>query len=130
MKAKLKNNGIVRRYSEAFRQKVLLELHQGKYTKNELIRLYGMNPATLYNWIRKSKRLDLLNHRVRIEMANETDKVKELQARIKELEGALAQTQLDHLKSEAYLSVALDELGYSDKNELPKKHKAKRSEGR
>lgn len=130
MKTQLKNSETVRRYSQAFRRKVLLELTEGKYTKNEVIRLYGMNPATLYDWIRKSKRLDLLNPRVRIEMVNEKDKIKELQARVKDLEGALAQTQLEHLKSEAYLSVVMEELGYSDKSELPKKSKAKRSKRR
>ena len=130
MKTQLKNSQTVRRYSQAFRRKVLLELTEGKYTKNEVIRLYGMNPATLYDWIRKMKRLDLLNHRVRIEMADEKDKIKELQARIKELEGALVQTQLEHLKSEAYLAVTMEELGYNDKSELPKKPKAKRSKRR
>ena len=50
-----------------------------------------------------------------------------LKKRIEELEKALAQTQLDHLKSAAYLNVAIKELGYKDKTAFEKKLDAKRS---
>jgi len=126
-KPTLKDNIIIRRYSEVFKQKVLQEIAQGKYSKQEVIRVYGLSAGSIYNWIKRSNRLDLLNKRVRIEMANEKDQLKELKSKLKEMESAMVQMQLKHLKSEADLAVAVEELGYKDKEEFLKKRKANRS---
>ena len=123
----LKDSRIVKRYSEVFKQKVLQDIATGKYSKQEVIRVYGLSNGSIYNWIKKSNRLDLLNKRVRIEMANEKDQLKELQSKLKEMESAMVQMQLKHLKSEADLAVAVEELGYKDKEEFLKKRKANRS---
>ncbi len=126
-KCTLKDSRIINRYSEVFKHKVLQEIFEGKYSKREAIRIYGLSNGALYNWIKKSNRLDLLNKRVRIEMANEKDQLKELKSKLKEMESAMVQMQLKHLKSEADLAVAVEELGYKDKEEFLKKRKANRS---
>lgn len=126
-KPNLKDCRIVRRYSEVFKQKVLQEIVEGKYTKREAIRVYGLSNGALYNWIKKSNRLDLLNQRVRIEMANEKDQLKELKAQLKQMESAMVQMQLKALKLEADLAVAVEELGYKDSEQFLKKQKANRS---
>lgn len=123
----LKDSRIVKRYSEAFKQKVLQDIATGKYNKQEAIRVYGLSSGAIYNWIKKSNRLDLLNKRVRIEMANEKDQLRELKSKLQEMESAMVQLQLKHLKSEADLAVAVEELGYKDKEEFLKKRKANRS---
>ena len=123
----LKDSRIVKRYSEVFKQKVLQDIATGRYSKQEAIRVYGLSNGAIYNWIKKSNRLDLLNKRVRIEMANEKDQLKELKSKLKEMESAMVQMQLKHLKSEADLAVAVEELGYEDKEEFLKKRKANRS---
>ena len=126
-KSTLKDSRIVKRYSEVFKQKVLQDIATGRYSKQEAIRVYGLSNGAIYNWIKKSNRLDLLNKRVRIEMANEKDQLKELKSKLKEMESAMVQMQLKHLKSEADLAVAVEELGYKDKEEFLKKRKANRS---
>jgi transposase-like protein len=54
-KAELKDSRIVRQYSESFKLKVLEELSQGKSTKNELVKKYGISFGNLYFWIRKHR---------------------------------------------------------------------------
>ena len=126
-RSSLKDSRIVKCYSEVFKQKVLQEITDGKYSKREASRVYGMSNGSVNNWIKKSNRLDLLNKRVRIEMANEKDQLKELKSKLKEMESAMVQMQLKHLKSEADLAVAVEELGYKDKEDFLKKRKANRS---
>ena len=123
----LKDNRTIRRYSESLKMKVLQELSQGKYSKTELRRVYGLGAGTIYAWIKKYNKLALYNQKIRIEMPQEKDKIKELQTRIRELEKALVDTQLNHLCAEAELSTALEMLGYRDREEFKKKQKSNQS---
>lgn len=63
-------------------------------------------------------------------MPQERDQIKELKQQIKELKEAVVQIQLKHLKSEADLAVALEELGYKSKDDFEKKQKANQSKKR
>ena len=126
----LKDRRTVKRYSESFKQKVLQELKEGRYNKNEIMQKYSIGAGTIYSWIRKYNNLALYNPRIRIEMPSDVDQIKELQFRLSELEKALATTQLRHLRSEADLAVALDMLGYKDKEEFEKKQKSNLSKKR
>lgn len=125
-RVKLKDDRTIKRYSESFKLKVLEELSQGKYTKTEIQRVYGIGAGTLYGWIKKYGKLALYNRKIRIEMPQEKDRIKELQARIQKLEKALVDTQLNHLCAEAELAIALEMLGYQDKEEFKKKQKSHR----
>lgn len=118
---------IVIRYSESFKLGVLSELSRGESTKAELRSRYNLGAETITKWIKRYNRKDLLNRVVRIEKPGEMDEQKQLRKRILELEKALAQTQLDHLKSAAYLNVAVKELGYEDRTAFEKKQDAKQS---
>ena len=44
------NDRVTRRYSEPFNLKILFELSTGKYTKNQLGKLYGIAPTTINEW--------------------------------------------------------------------------------
>lgn len=118
---------IVKRYSESFKLGILSELSRCESTKEELRTRYNLGGETITKWIKHYNRKDLLNRVVRIETLGEMDGQKQLQKRILELEKALAQTQLDHLKSAAFLNVAVKELGYEDRTAFEKKHDAKLS---
>jgi len=61
-----KNDRVTRRYSEPFKLKILAELSTGKYTKNQLGKLYSIAPTTINEWIRKYERNDLMNTRVMV----------------------------------------------------------------
>ena len=123
----LKDDRIVKRYSEGFRIKVLSDLESGKYNKNEICKLYGVNPATLYDWIRKHNKGKLLNKRIRIETMDERDKIKELEKRINELKDLLVQKDLKLFENDVYLEVLAEQLGFKDVNELKKNIEAMRS---
>lgn len=126
----LKDDRTLKQYSESFKQKVILEISEGRKTKKEASHYYGCSEATIYRWIRKMNRLDLFNPKVRVEMPHENDQLKSLKQQNKELKEALVQLQLKHLRSEADLEVALEELGYGSRKDFEKKHEANRSKKR
>lgn len=116
-----KNDRITRRYSEAFKLKILDELSTGKYTKRQLGKLYGINPSTINEWIKKYERKDLMNTRVTVKTKDEISRIKELQKEIKVLKELLLKKDLEGLVSDAYLEVAAEKLGYKNILELKKK---------
>lgn len=102
----------VYRYSEAFKQKVVTELEEGDLTLSEARIKYGIKGShTIKSWIKKLGKNHLLCRVVKIQTPQEMDQTKLLQSRISELEGALAQTQLECLQSESYLRLACEQLG-------------------
>jgi transposase-like protein len=115
-----KNDGIVRRYSEGFKLKILAELSTGNYSKKQLGEIYGINRTTINEWIKKYNRKDLMNTRVLVETQDETTRIKALQREIKQLKELLIKKDLDRLTLDAYLEVASEKLGYRSVEELKK----------
>lgn len=98
---------IIRRYSMAFKQKVVSEIESGKLNVSQAQKLYDITGAqTIQNWICKFGKNHLLNKVVRIEMKDEKDKLKELEQRNQELESALAQAHLKMLRLESTIEAA------------------------
>lgn len=116
-----KNDKVIRRYSEPFKLKILDELSTGKLNKNQLGKLYGINPTTINEWIRKYNRKDLMNTRVTVKTKDEITRIKELQKEIKQLKELLLKKDLDALVLDSYLEVAAEQLGYKSVTELKKK---------
>src|ERR1051326_505046 len=94
----MKGRGYVTRYSQAFKQQVVQEIEKGHLTQAEARRKYGLSSNSLVRqWIKRLGKNHLLNKIVRIEMPNEikpNDLIKQLQAEKRQLESALAQTQI------------------------------------
>lgn len=116
-----KNDKIIRRYSEAFKLKILDELTTGKLNKNQLGKLYGINPTTINEWIKKYNRKDLMNTRIKVETKDEITRIKQLQKEIEQLKKLLLKKDMDALIDESYLEVAAEKLGYKSVIELKKK---------
>ena len=116
-----KNDKVIRRYSESFKLKMLEELTTGKLNKNQLGKLYGINPTTINEWIRKYNRKDLMNTRIKVETKDEITRIKALQKEIKQLKELLLKKDLDALVQDSYLEVAAEDLGYKSVAELKKK---------
>jgi transposase-like protein len=116
-----KNDGVVRRYSESFKLKILDELSTGKYSKNELARLYNIHASTINDWIKKYDRKDLMNTRVLVENIDETSRLKALQKELDQLKKLLIKKDLEQLANDAYLEVAAKNLGYKSVDEFKKK---------
>ena len=119
----LKDNRTIKRYSESFKLKVLSELGSGKFTKNEIVRIYGIGQGTVYGWIKNYSRFDLLNTQVKVQTMDEKDKVKSLEKRIKQLEKLLVEKDLTHLTDQVYLEDAIRQLGFKDIESFKKKVK-------
>jgi transposase-like protein len=116
-----RNDKVIRRYSEPFKLKILAELTTGKLNKSQLGKLYGINPTTINEWIRKYNRKDLMNTRVKVETKDEISRIKALQKEIKQLKKLLLKKDLDAMVLDSYLEVAAEDLGYKSVSELKKK---------
>ena len=101
-----KNDGIVRKYSEGLKLKILAELSTGNYSKKQLGEIYGINRTTINEWIKKYNRKDLMNTRILVETQDETTRIKALQKEIKQLKELLIKKDLDKLVMDSYLEVA------------------------
>lgn len=81
-------------YSEQIKRKVVDEFRSGRRTALELADLYHCHPQTIYNWIYKYSPGDSPQVNV-VEMSESTDqKVKDLQAKIAELERLVGRKQI------------------------------------
>ena len=88
-------------YSVAFQRQVVGEYEAG-CSLADLRRKYGINGGgTIQRWIQKYAKEGMRNGLVRIQTAEEASQVKKLEARIKELEQALARVTLEKLKLES-----------------------------
>ena len=109
----------IKRYSISFKQKVVSEIENGKLTKFEASKLYGIGGGTtVQKWIKQFGKLHLLNKIVRIELKDEVSKLKELEKQKQALESALAQAQLKLIVYETLIDVAEEELGIDLKKNL------------
>lgn len=89
----------MKRYSAAFKQKVITEIECGQLTLAEAKRIYDITGGdTIQQWLRKYGKSHLLPNVVRIAMKDEKDKIKELERDKQKLESALANA---HLKIDA-----------------------------
>ena len=94
------------RYSMAFKQKVISEIESGKYSLLQASKIYKVSDVSLYNWLRAFGKNHLIGKTVRIEMKDETDRLKQLQKEKEALESALAQAHLKIITLESLLEVA------------------------
>jgi len=91
-----KQQGETIRYSSSFKRKVVKEIEKEGLTLMDARRRYGIKGgATIQGWLRNFGKNHLLNKIVRIEMKGEKDRVKELEAEIKKLKMALADTTME-----------------------------------
>ncbi len=112
-------NGVIKRYSLAFQQKVVSEIESGQLSIGDARRLYDITGGeTIQKWIRKLGKNHLLNKVVRIEMKDEKERIKELEKRVRELESALANEHIRNILLESMVQVAKEDYGI----DLKKKH--------
>jgi transposase-like protein len=115
-----KKEYVTRRYSEAFKLKILSELSTGKYSKRELGRIYGLQNSTINEWVKKYDRKDLMNTRIMVENLDEISRIKALQKEIEQLKQLLIRKDIEKLVLDSYLEVAAENLGYKNVEELKK----------
>ena len=103
--------GVNKRYSAAFKQKVVSEIENGKFSVGEAHRVYEIGGGTtIYNWLRRYGKGHLINKTVVVKMKNESDRIKQLEKEKRELETALAKTQVRVVVLESVIDAAEQEL--------------------
>ena len=98
LKIMLKNGKRItkqRRFSEDFKLKIVKEYESGKSSVLELEKIYDISNSMIYNWIYKYSNYNKKSIQV-VEMKNsQAFKIKQMEARIKELERAVGQKQMN-----------------------------------
>lgn len=105
------------RYSLSFKQQVIREIEQEGLSIEAAKRKYGIKGGvTIQKWLRKFGKTKLLNQIIRIETMDERDRIQDLEAEIKKLKLALA----DSLLAQRSLEVVIDEANKEYKTDLKK----------
>ena len=109
------------RYSEAFKVAVVRELEQEGLSFEEARRKYGIRGAgTVQRWVRQYGN-GSRGKVVRVERPEEINELKQLRDRVRRLEGALADANLDLALERQYTRLACERAGIKDVGELKKK---------
>ena len=81
-------------FSEEFKRKLVEEYESGAMSVPQMERFYGVPNPTIYNWIYKYSTYNEKNIRI-VEMKDsQTNRVKELEEKVQELERAVGQKQI------------------------------------
>ncbi len=95
----------IKRYSETFKREMVTEYEAGAAVL-ALQKKYGISGGhTIQGWIKKYSRQGYRTEVVRIQRAEEAERVKELEKQVKELEQALGKVMMEKLKLESILEV-------------------------
>lgn len=110
MKANLKAIKKQRVYSDDFKRSVVKDFESGQFSVLQLAKLHNIGNPLIYGWIYKFSTFNEKGSRV-VEMKNSsTQKMKELEARIKELEAIVGRKQINIDYLERMIDIAKEEL--------------------
>jgi transposase-like protein len=100
-----------RKYSEEFKRSIVKDFETGRFSVLQLERLHNISSPAIYQWIYKYSTFNDKSIRI-IEMKeSSTNKLKDLEKKIKELERAVGQKQLYIDYMEKMMEIAKDDLG-------------------
>jgi transposase-like protein len=99
-----------RKYSDEFKKSIVSDFESGKLSVPQLEKLHGIGNSSIYNWIYKFSTFNEKGSRI-IEMKDSsTLKMRALEARVKELEGAVGRKQIKIDYLEKMMEIAKYEL--------------------
>ena len=109
------------RYSEAFKMEVVRELEAGGLAFDAVSLKYGINGSTTVScWVRKYGN-GTRGKVIRVERPDEINELKRLTERVRKLESALADANIDAALERAYTRLACARAGITDVAEFKKK---------
>ena len=125
MARRQKNNAGIR-YSEAFKMQVVREVEQEGLACNHARRKYGVGgAATVPSWVRKYGN-GSWGKRIRVETPEEINHTEQLKRRVRLLEQALADANIDLALERQYTRLACRRAGIEDVEGFKKKAAGKR----
>jgi len=111
MKTNLRTIQKYRKFSDEFKQSIVKDFESGKFSVLQLEKLYNISNVLIYGWIYKYSTFNDKSARI-IEMKeSSTNKIKDLEKKIKELERAVGQKQLYIDYMEKMMEIAKEDLG-------------------
>ena len=114
-------NHLVIRYSEAFKMEVVRELEASGATFEAMRQKYGIGGgSTLKRWVGRYGN-GTRGKVIRVEKPEEVNEVKQLRERMRRLEAALADANLDLALEREYTRLACNRAGIKDVAEFKKK---------
>src|ERR1700679_1989958 len=109
------------RYSEAFKMEVVRELEGGGLAFGDVSLKYGIKGAgTVHNWVLQYGN-GTRGKVIRVEQPGEINELKRLKARVRQLESALADANIDAALERAYTRLACQRAGITDVAGVKKK---------
>jgi transposase len=109
------------RYSEAFKIQMVRELEAGGLNFNQMMRKYGIRGyGTLQRWVGRYGN-GSIGKVIRVEKPEEINELKRLKERVKRLESALADANLDLALERQYTRLACERAGIQDVMQFKKK---------
>jgi transposase-like protein len=109
------------RYSEAFKMEVVRELEQGGLAFDAISRKYGIKGnITVSRWVRQYGN-GTRGKVIRVERPEEINELKQLKARVRRLESALADANIEAALERGYTRLACQRAGIADVAEFKKK---------
>jgi transposase len=102
---------IRRAFSEEFKRARVEDYEKGRFTATEIAKLYHLGVSQVYHWVRKYSHYP--QHQIRIvEMADSNNnKIKAYQEKIRQLEQAVGQKQIQIDLLEQIISLAGEKFG-------------------
>ena len=99
------------RYSETFKMTVVRELEEQDLPCEHLRRKYGIKGCfTVQAWVRKYGK-GSRGVRIRVEKPDEINELRRLRSRVRQLESALADANIDKALERAFLELACERAG-------------------
>ena len=108
------------RYSQAFKMEVVRELESSGEPFERLRRKYGLGLGTVQHWVRKYGN-GSRGKVMRVQKPEEIDEAKRLKDRVRLLEAALADANIELALERAYTRLACGRAGIKDVDEFKKK---------
>lgn len=111
-----------RRFSEGVKRESVSRIEKGKIRISALCAELDVSRASVYRWLSKYSLTYGTPYRIIVEKKSQTNKVKELQLQLKELEAALGrkQMQVDYLSKLIELTEAEEGIEILKKDERPR----------
>jgi transposase-like protein len=94
MRANVKLLRKQRQFTDEFKKEIVTEFESGKFSVCQLGRLHGIDFQTIYRWVYKFSTFNQSGFRIVEMKASTTNKVKELELKVKELERIVGQKQI------------------------------------
>lgn len=101
-----------RLYSEEFKREIVSLFEKGNYSVLQISSLYGISTPVIYRWIYKFSIFSKQGQRIVEMKASNTNKVKELEAKVRELERIVGQKQIQVDFYSKLIEIASEELDY------------------